>query len=46
MVEDGEGRIVSSVLEVNDGDEITVKLLDGQLSARVTDRRTNKEIEG
>lgn len=46
VVEDGEGRIVSSVLEVNDGDEITVKLLDGQLSARVTDRRTNKEIEG
>jgi len=46
VIEDEEGRIISSVREVNAGDAITVKLSDGELSATVSETRINKEIEG
>lgn len=46
VVEDAEGRLVSSVGEVSKGDTITVKLSDGELSARVSDIRMKKKNEG
>jgi len=46
VVEDAQGRLISSVSEVRSGDDITVKLQDGELSAIVSDTRMKKEIEG
>lgn len=46
VVEDKDGRLVSSVRDVNGGDTITVKLSDGELSATVTDTRIRNGNEG
>ncbi len=46
VVEDAEGRLVSSVNDVNEGDAVTVKLYDGELSASVTEKRIKKGNEG
>ena len=46
VVEDAQGRLISSVSGVRSGDDITVKLQDGELSAIVSDTRIKKEIEG
>ena len=45
MVEDGEGKLISSAHDVMAGDTIVVKLSDGEISATVNDTRMKKEIE-
>ena len=46
VVEDAEGRLISSAGEVKTGDAITVKLQDGEIAAIVSDTRMTKEFEG
>ncbi len=40
VAEDSEGRLISSISAVKQGDIITVKLSDGELDATVLDKRT------
>ena len=41
MVESEDGRIISSVCDVNEGDGIFVKLSDGEISATVNEKKAN-----
>ena len=39
VVEDREGRLISSISDINSGDTVTVKLSDGEFDASVSDKR-------
>ena len=41
MVEGEDGRIISSVADVDKGDGIFVKLSDGEISATVNEKKAN-----
>ncbi len=40
VAEDSEGRLISSISAIEQGDRVTVKLSDGEFDATVTDKRT------